>query len=131
MEKDVTVKEIPTPWVEVVAQEIGHDSECVYMTIWGCTCDLDERIRATLTAVLPKMETTLKAQGLLEAAAAIQALHPGEIKNSVIFLCERATVIQGGQADDRTALLELLGLSELPPEAEADYKASLEKVSKP
>lgn len=41
-------------------------------------------------------------QALLDAADAIQALHPGEVKNSVIFLRDRAESVYDTENGDNT-----------------------------
>lgn len=41
----------------------------------------------------PRDERTVKVEALREAADDIQALHPGEVKNSVIWLRDRAATL--------------------------------------
>ena len=53
----------------------------------------EEDMRAALEAAYPLLREGIAAEVLNEAADAIQALHPGEVKNSVTFLRERAAAL--------------------------------------
>jgi hypothetical protein len=81
---------------------------------WGCVCGhvlASERgtapgrhiphlarVLAARIAALARDRDALAAKALEDAADAIQALHPGEVKNSVTFLRDRATRIRAALA---------------------------------
>ena len=60
----------------------------------GPTDAMRQAVRAALQAASP----FIKAEALRNAAAAIQAMHPGEVKNSVVFLENLATEIEKGKS---------------------------------
>lgn len=61
--------------------------------------DADDAAREVLHLIKPVLTTRIqqaKIEALQEAADDIQALHPGEVKNSVIWLRDRADRIKTG-----------------------------------
>ncbi len=70
----------------------GHGTACQPFTTHTFT-DLE------LAARDARIRADIAAEVLAEAADAIQALHPGEVKNSVTFLRDRAATLSTAKAD--------------------------------
>ena len=59
-----------------------------------------DAMEAALLAAYVVLRADIAAEVLAEAADAIQALHPGEVKNSVTFLRDRAAPLSTAKADE-------------------------------
>ncbi len=58
----------------------------------GTFFDQRRNVKSVLEAAYPVLYKEISAAVLNDAADAIQAIHPGEVKNSVVFLRERASL---------------------------------------
>jgi hypothetical protein len=56
--------------------------------------------RQVATVVVDAVLPLIESDALFSAADDIQAMHPGEVKNSVVWLRQRAHMILGGGSED-------------------------------
>lgn len=73
----------------------GYAEEVRYEPGFGEVCGGFEDTLEAVERIVAEHVAAAKAEALREAADAIQALHPGEVKNSVIWLRDRADRIEG------------------------------------
>ncbi len=76
-----------------------HSWRCAYFEWYG-PCGCVDELLDDLAARDARIRADIAAEVLAEAADAIQALHPGEVKNSVTFLRDRAATLSTAKADE-------------------------------